>query len=53
MVHNAVDTDAISPGDSDLRRRLGARFVVAYMGRLDPEKRIPALVRTFLELGWP
>jgi len=53
VVHNAVDTDAISPGDSDLRRRLGARFVVAYMGRLDPEKRIPALVRTFLELGWP
>jgi glycosyltransferase involved in cell wall biosynthesis len=53
VVHNAVDTDAISPGDSDLRRRLGARFVVAYMGRLDPEKRIPALVRTFLDLGWP
>jgi glycosyltransferase involved in cell wall biosynthesis len=53
VVHNAVDTDAISPGESDLRRRLGARFVVAYMGRLDPEKRIPALVRSFLELGWP
>lgn len=53
VVHNAVDTDAISPGDSDLRRRLGARFVVAYMGRLDPEKRIPSLVRTFLELAWP
>src|SRR6202008_460710 len=51
--HNAVDTDAISPGASALPRRLGARFVVAYMGRLDPEKRIPALVRTFLDLGWP
>ena len=53
VVHNAVDTDAISPGESDLRRRLGAAFVVAYMGRLDPEKRIPALVRSFLDLGWP
>jgi glycosyltransferase involved in cell wall biosynthesis len=27
--------------------------VVAYMGRLDPEKRIPALVRSFLDLDWP
>jgi glycosyltransferase involved in cell wall biosynthesis len=53
VVHNAVDTDAISAGESDLRRRLGAAFVVAYMGRLDPEKRIPALVRSFLDLGWP
>jgi glycosyltransferase involved in cell wall biosynthesis len=23
------------------------------MGRLDPEKRVPALVRTFLDLDWP
>jgi glycosyltransferase involved in cell wall biosynthesis len=27
--------------------------VVLYLGRLDPEKRVPALVRTFLSLGWP
>jgi len=53
VVHNGVDTDAIAPGDSGLREALGARFVVAYMGRLDPEKRIPALVRSFLDLGWP
>jgi glycosyltransferase involved in cell wall biosynthesis len=53
VVHNAVDTDAIFPGESGLRERFGARFVVAYMGRLDPEKRIPALVRSFLQLGWP
>jgi glycosyltransferase involved in cell wall biosynthesis len=53
VVHNAVDTDAISPGESAMREQLGARFVVAYMGRLDPEKRVPALVRTFLDLDWP
>jgi glycosyltransferase involved in cell wall biosynthesis len=53
VVHNGVDTDVITPGDSSLREELGARFVVAYMGRLDPEKRIPSLVRCFLDLGWP
>jgi glycosyltransferase involved in cell wall biosynthesis len=53
VIHNGVDSDAISPGASALRERLRARFVVAYMGRLDPEKRIPALVSSFLQLGWP
>lgn len=53
VVHNGVDTDTISPGPSPLRERLGARFVVAYMGRLDPEKRVPALVRSFLAMEWP
>jgi len=53
VIHNGVDTEAISPGPSPLRERLGAAFVVAYMGRLDPEKRVPALIRSFLALGWP
>jgi glycosyltransferase involved in cell wall biosynthesis len=53
VVHNGVDAEAIFPGASGLRERLGARFVVAYMGRLDPEKRVPALVSSFLQLGWP
>ena len=53
VVHNGVDADAVTPGESGLRDRLGARFVVAYMGRLDPEKRVPALVSSFLRLGWP
>lgn len=53
VIHNGVDVDAITPGPSSLKQRLGARFVVLYMGRLDPEKRVPALVRSFLELQWP
>ena len=53
VIHNGVDVEAITPGPSTLRERLGARFVVLYMGRLDPEKRVPALVRTFLDLHWP
>lgn len=53
VVHNGVDTDRIAPGPSRLREELGAAFVVAYMGRLDPEKRVPDLVRAFLDRGWP
>jgi glycosyltransferase involved in cell wall biosynthesis len=53
VIHNGVDVDAITPGPSSLKQRLGARFVVLSMGRLDPEKRVPALVRSFLDLHWP
>lgn len=53
VIHNGVDVDAITPGPSSLKQRLRARFVVLSMGRLDPEKRVPALVRTFLDLHWP
>jgi glycosyltransferase involved in cell wall biosynthesis len=53
VIHNGVDVDAITPGPSSLKQRLGARFVVLYMGRLDPEKRVPALVRGFLDMDWP
>lgn len=53
VIHNGVDVEAITPGPSSLKQRLGARFVVLSMGRLDPEKRVPALLRTFLDLRWP
>lgn len=53
VIHNGVDTESITPGPSRLRRELGAAFVVAYMGRLDPEKRVVELVRAFLDQGWP
>jgi glycosyltransferase involved in cell wall biosynthesis len=50
---NAVDVDEINPGASSLKEQLKARFVVAYMGRLDPEKRVGALIDAFLGLDWP
>jgi glycosyltransferase involved in cell wall biosynthesis len=53
VIHNGVDTDAVAPGPSPLAVELGASLVVLYLGRLDPEKRVPALVRTFVSLGWP
>jgi glycosyltransferase involved in cell wall biosynthesis len=53
VIPNAVDADRFRPGRSRLRRELKARFVVAFMGRLDPEKRVIQLVHSFLGLGWP
>ncbi len=53
VIPNGVDTDAIHPGPSDLRSELGARLVILYIGRLDPEKRVPQLVESFLSLHLP
>lgn len=48
VIHNGIDTSA--PRRKRARR---AGVTVGYLGRLDPEKRVAALVRSFLSLGWP
>ncbi|HSP64692.1 MAG TPA: glycosyltransferase family 4 protein, partial [Candidatus Deferrimicrobium sp.] len=53
VIPNGVDTDVITPGPSTLREELQARLVLLYIGRLDPEKRVPALVESFLSLRLP
>jgi glycosyltransferase involved in cell wall biosynthesis len=53
VIPNGVDTDTVRPGPSTLHAELGARVVVLYIGRLDPEKRVPALVASFLSLHLP
>jgi glycosyltransferase involved in cell wall biosynthesis len=53
VIPNGVDTETITPGPSDLHAELAARVVVLYIGRLDPEKRVPALVDSFLSLRLP
>ncbi len=53
VMRNAVDTRRISPGPSGLRAAMGAALVVTYLGRLDPEKRVEELIRSFLARGWP
>ncbi|HEY6537651.1 MAG TPA: glycosyltransferase family 4 protein [Candidatus Dormibacteraeota bacterium] len=49
VVPNAVDVEVFTPGPSRLRERhlAGAQFVVGYLGRLDPEKGLPELLRGF------
>ncbi len=53
VIPNGVDVDAVTPGPSDLHTELSARMVILYVGRLDPEKRVPALVDSFLSLQLP
>ena len=53
VIPNGVDTQTFSPGPSELHTEQRARAVVLYIGRLDPEKRVPALVDSFLALRLP
>ena len=53
VVPNGVDVHKYSPGPSDWARRLGARRLFAYMGRLDPEKNVQSLVEAFLAADPP
>jgi glycosyltransferase involved in cell wall biosynthesis len=53
VIRNAVDTRRICPGPSSLHEALGAALLVTYLGRLDPEKRVEELVRSFLARAWP
>jgi glycosyltransferase involved in cell wall biosynthesis len=53
VMPNAVDTDRIAPGASPLAARLGAGLIVTFLGRLDPEKRVEELVRSFTARVWP
>lgn len=53
VIVNAVDTDLVSPGPSPLHEQLGAQLVILYLGRVDPEKRVPDLLECFLSLGLP
>jgi glycosyltransferase involved in cell wall biosynthesis len=53
VIPNGIDLDGITPGASPLSARGDGGLVVVFMGRLDPEKRVAALVRSFLALGWP
>jgi glycosyltransferase involved in cell wall biosynthesis len=52
VLPNSIDTEAFAPGPSALRRRLGAQFAVAYLGRIDPEKRVADLVEAFQRQPW-
>jgi glycosyltransferase involved in cell wall biosynthesis len=53
VLPNGVDTRRYRPGSSDARRRFGATRLFSYVGRLDPEKNVAALIRAFLAAGPP
>lgn len=50
IVPNGVDPERYRPGPSRFRSRLGAESLLTYMGRLDPEKNVGALLEVFTML---
>ena len=53
VLPNGVDVEKYSPGESDWKRRLGARTLFVYSGRVDSEKNVDDLVQAFLDAGPP
>jgi glycosyltransferase involved in cell wall biosynthesis len=53
VVPNGVDVERYRPGPSEWGERLRARRLFVYLGRLDREKNVEALVDSFLEAGPP
>jgi glycosyltransferase involved in cell wall biosynthesis len=54
ILPNGVDVNIWSPGESGWRERLGgAERLFVYMGRIDSEKNVDVLVRSFLDVAPP
>jgi glycosyltransferase involved in cell wall biosynthesis len=53
VVPNGVDVKRWSPGPSAFKAKVGARHLIGYLGRLDPEKNVGALVTAFQQAELP
>lgn len=53
VIPNGVDTEKFVPGDSDYKRELGARVLISYVGRVEPEKNVNVLCEAFTSLDLP
>lgn len=53
VIPNGVDVERYSPGMSDYKEELGARVLISYVGRLDPEKNVGILCEAFTSLNLP
>lgn len=50
VIPNGVDVAKYSPGPTPFRETLGASSVIGYLGRIDPEKNVDALLHAFQDL---
>ena len=50
VIPNGVDVSKYSPGPTTFREKLGASSVIGYLGRIDPEKNVDALLHAFQDL---
>ena len=53
VMPNGVDTDKYSPGPSAVLDTFDADRLFSYIGRIDPEKQVEALIQTFLDASPP
>ncbi len=50
VIPNGVDIEKYAPGPSTFKTAMGARTLIGYLGRIDPEKNVEALLRAFQDL---
>lgn len=53
VIPNGVDVVTYAPGPADYKEALNASLLVAYLGRVDPEKNVGDLLAAFRKLDWP
>ena len=53
VLSNGVDLEKYSPGPSTALEAFGARRLFCFFGRIDPEKGVETLVRSFLDVSPP
>lgn len=53
VIPNGIDVDTYRPGPEDYKQEIGARLLVSYVGRIDPEKNVGALCEAFASLDLP
>ncbi len=53
VIPNGVDVDVFRPAPSTYKEEVGAEVLIVYCGRLDPEKNVGTLLRTFQGLKLP
>lgn len=53
VIPNGVDIEKFAPGDDDYKRELGARVLISYVGRVEPEKNVNMLCEAFTGLDLP
>ncbi len=53
VIPNGVDIEKFAPGESDYKRELGARLLISYLGRIEPEKNVNVLCEAFTSLDLP
>ena len=50
VIPNGVDVEKYAPGSSDYKQAIDARVLIGYLGRVDPEKNVDVLLRSFQEI---